>query len=66
MLKGENVASDFIRGNFRPEDRLAVVLVNKRSQEVIQRITTAENLADAEVQDWLKHKNAERFEVARA
>ncbi len=63
MLKKEPVASDFIRENFRPDDRLAVVLVNKRSQEVIQRITIAANMAGEEVQDWLQHKNAERFEV---
>ena len=63
MLRKETVAPNFISENFRPDDRLAVVLVNKRSQEVIQRITTAENMAGAEVQDWLRHKNAERFEV---
>ena len=62
-MKKNTVASNFVRENFRPDDRLAVVLVNKRSEEVIQRITTAENMAGAEVQDWLKHKNVERFEV---
>ena len=57
------VAANFIRENFRPEDRLAVVLVNKRSQEVTQRITTAENMAGTEFQEWLRHRNADRFEV---
>src|SRR5689334_21185961 len=54
---------DYLRDNFRPNDRLAVVLINKRSDTVIQRLTTAERLASEEVQGWLREQNQQRFEV---
>jgi hypothetical protein len=59
-----HTASDFIRENFEPGDRLAVVLLNRRRQEVIQRLASAENIAASDLQTWLRHKNdAERFEI---
>ncbi len=56
-------ATDYIRDNFKPEDRLAVVLVNKQSQAVVQRIAQADSIASEEFQRWLRHMNAKAYEV---
>ena len=40
-----NIASKYIKDNFEPSDRLAVVLLDKRNDKVIQRIATAEQIA---------------------
>jgi hypothetical protein len=55
--------SNFIGENFDPSDRLAVVLLNKRTQEVVQRLASAESIAAPDFQAWLRHKNAQRCEV---
>jgi hypothetical protein len=47
---------EYIRDNFRPEDRLAVVV--KNSARFFQRIATAEQLAGARHQAWLRIENA--------
>jgi hypothetical protein len=56
-------ARRYLRDNFHPSDRLAVVLLNKRSHAVIQRLSTAEVLVTAACQDWLAYRNAQRDEV---
>ena len=53
----------YIRENFRPNDRIAVVLIQKETHRVVQRIATTERVASAEFQAWLRHQNASRFEV---
>jgi len=62
-MPNSNAARDYIRDNFRPNDRLAVVLVNKQNGAVVQRIARAENVAGEEFQRWLRHMNANKFEV---
>src|SRR3984957_11098569 len=57
------IPSDYIRSNFELSDRLAVVLVNRRTDAVIQRIAAAEKIAGPDFQAWLRHKNANGFEV---
>lgn len=52
-------AKDYIRCNFRQQDRLAVVLILRSSGTVTQRISTAERIASDEVQAWLRHVNSE-------
>ncbi|MBN9662290.1 MAG: hypothetical protein J0H49_29095 [Acidobacteria bacterium] len=49
--------------NFRPDDRLAVVLIQKETHRVVQRIATAEKIAAPGFQAWLRHENAQRCEV---
>lgn len=51
------VAVTYIRENFRPEDRLAVVLLNKRTNAVIQRLAEAQKIAEPDFQAWLRLKN---------
>src|ERR1700733_7444377 len=53
----------YIRENFHPNDRIAVVLIQKETHRVVQRVATAERVASAEFQAWLRHENASRFEV---
>ena len=60
------VASDYIQANFQPEDRLALVLIQKSSGKVIQRLSTAKQIASDEMQTWLQSMNASpgpRYEV---
>lgn len=59
----DQIAVQYIHDNFAPDDRLAVVLVNKRAQDVIQRIATAENIAAKDFQAWLHHQNTIRYEI---
>ena len=54
----------YLLANFRPDDRLAVVLINKRTRSEIQRLTTAETLPEPECQEWLRHQNAQGYEVS--
>jgi len=58
-----NIAAKYIRENFEPQDRLAVVLLNKRTSQVVQRLSSAGNVAGEPFQAWLRHLNAQRFEV---
>ncbi len=58
-----NIAPKYIRENFETSDRLAVVLLNKRTEAVTQRIATAERIAAPDFQAWLRHKNTQKEEV---
>src|SRR5690242_1990275 len=58
-----DLASGFIRDNFEPSDRLALVLINKRMNTVIQRLASAERLAGKEVLAWLSRHNEQRFDI---
>ena len=57
------IATNYIRENFAPEDRIAVVLLSKRTGAAVQRIATAEKIASPEFQAWLQHMNAQKREV---
>jgi hypothetical protein len=57
-------SADYIRANFEPSDRIAVLLRNAQRRETLQRISTAEKIAANPVQDWLRYKNAkEGFDI---
>lgn len=53
----------FIRANFGPDDRLAVVLIQKQSGSVVQRLASAAQIADEKFQNWLRYMNAQKHEV---
>jgi hypothetical protein len=59
----DRIAPEYIRENFESDDRLAVVLLNKRSGEVIQRIATADRIAADDFEAWLRFQNSQRYEV---
>jgi RepB DNA-primase from phage plasmid len=50
-------APDYIRANFDPSDRLAVLVKNRKRGETLQRISTAVRIASPQFQDWLRYKN---------
>lgn len=50
-------AVEYIRGNFHPSDRIAVLVRNSGTNEIQQRISSAEKLAGIKAQEWLQHKN---------
>lgn len=56
-------APEYIEENFEPSDRLAVVLLNKRTGTVTQRIASAERIAAPDFQAWLRYRNAQRDEI---
>jgi hypothetical protein len=58
-----DIPARYIRENFRLQDRIAVVLIQKETHRVVQRVATAERVASSEFQAWLRHENASRFEV---
>jgi len=57
------IVPEYIRDNFQSEDRLAIVLLNKQTGHVLQRVAMAERIADDRYQSWLRHMNARRYEV---
>ncbi len=58
-----SIPGPYLRASFEPTDRLAVVLVNKRPDSVIQRIATAEKIASPDFQAWLRYQNSQRYEI---
>ena len=60
----KQIGSEYIRSNFRPDDRVAVVVLKKSDAKPPgQRVATAEQVASERFQSWLRYKNRERFEV---
>lgn len=57
------ISVSYLRDNFKVEDRIAVVLLNKRSGAVLQRVTPIERVVAPEYQAWLRHMNAQKYEV---
>jgi hypothetical protein len=51
-------ASEYILENFKPTDRIAVLVLNRQLGETTQRITTAQKASSPEFQAWLRYKNA--------
>jgi hypothetical protein len=56
-------ASEYIRDNFKPSDRLAVLLRNRTTEEVIQRIASAKKIAAPDFQQWLTDRNQAGFDI---
>jgi hypothetical protein len=49
--------AEYIRANFQPSDRIAVLVRNRKRGETIQRISTADKVAAPFFQDWMRYKN---------
>jgi hypothetical protein len=54
---GKDAASEFILDNFERGDWLAVVLIDRRSGVVVQRIWSTEQIASQGFQLWLSNEN---------
>ena len=55
--------SEYINDNFKPSDRIAVLVLNRDLGETTQRITTAQKVASPEFQAWLRYKNASGADI---
>jgi hypothetical protein len=56
-------ASKYLLDNFRPTDRIAVLLLNRQLRETTQRMTTAQKASSPEFQAWLRYKNANGADI---
>src|ERR1700733_9687297 len=56
-------ASEYINANFKPSERIAVLVLNRHLGETTQRITTAQKAASPEFQAWLRYKNANGADI---
>jgi len=56
-------ASSYLGENFEPSDRIAILLLDRRTGEATQRITSAQKAASPEFQAWLRYKNANGADV---
>lgn len=56
-------ASEYILDNFKPSDRVAVLLRNRITEDVIQRIASAEKIAAPDFQQWLTERNQAGFDI---
>jgi hypothetical protein len=63
MTMNSEMSVGYIRDNFEVDDRIAIVLLNKRSGVVLQRVGCAERIVASEYQAWLRHMNARKYEV---
>lgn len=54
---------DYIRDNFEPSDRIALLMLNRKTGESTQRITSAEKASSPEFQGWLRYRNASGDEI---
>jgi hypothetical protein len=57
------ISVNYLRDNFKIDDRIAVVLLNKRRGAVLQRVASIERVVAPEYQAWLRHLNAQKYEV---
>jgi hypothetical protein len=53
----QTLTAEYIRANFQPTDRIAVLVRNRKRGETIQRISTADKVAGPSFQDWMRYKN---------
>lgn len=49
--------AEYIRANFEPSDRIAVLVRNPKRGETSQRISTTAKVADTSFQEWMRYKN---------
>ena len=56
-------APEYILDNFKPSDRIAVLLRNRSTGEVVQRIASVEKIAARDFQEWLSDRNGAGFDI---
>lgn len=61
--KATVTAWDFIKDNYDPDDRLAVVIKNPLENRVTQRMDTAKAIASPDFQKWLRDHNERGGEI---
>ena len=56
-------ASEYILDNFKPSDPIAILLRNRSTGEVVQRIASAEKIAARDFQERLTNRNQAGFDI---
>jgi ArsR family transcriptional regulator len=59
----ELTPEQYIRENFEPSDRIAVLVLNRESGRRVQRVVTAHDLASESWQRWLRAENAQGADI---
>jgi hypothetical protein len=49
--------AEYVRANFAPTDRIAILVRNPKRGETMQRISTTAKVTDTPFQDWMRYKN---------
>lgn len=56
--ESKNVSAvEYIRTNFHPSDRIAVLVRSGTTRDILQRIASSDRVASTPFQEWLEHKN---------
>jgi hypothetical protein len=63
MSNQDLTAQRYVLENFAPNDRVAVVALQRTTNAVIQRITTAETLSSPDCQAWLSYLNSQKHDL---
>jgi RepB DNA-primase from phage plasmid len=58
-----DTAAEYLRANFEASDRLAIVAINRATNDVKQRIVGVERITQDNFQSWLRFLNRERYEI---
>src|SRR5712692_7547622 len=56
-------ASEYLSENFKPSDRIAILVLNRIRGETTQRIISAQKAGSPEFQAWLRYKNANGADI---
>lgn len=62
-VEAEAMAREYINASFAPDDWLAVLAVNRKTGETVQRVSSAGRIVSPEYQGWLRHLNATGSDV---
>jgi hypothetical protein len=54
---------EYIKANYEPQDHLAVLIHHRAKGDTVQRVNTAEAIASSKWQSWLRHANANGYDV---
>ena len=54
---------EYINANYEPQDHLAVLIHHRATNDTVQRVNTAEAIASPKWQGWLRHTNANGYDV---
>jgi hypothetical protein len=54
---------EYIKANYEPQDHLAVLIHHRAKGDTVQRVNTAEAIASSKWQGWLRHVNANGYDV---
>ncbi|MDE3179357.1 MAG: hypothetical protein KGM47_06810, partial [Acidobacteriota bacterium] len=63
MAAQELTPEVYIRENFEPSDKIAVLVLNRESGRRAQRVLTAQALASESWQRWLRAENAQGADI---